>query len=282
MKKKSFVQLSNMAILAAIVLIASDATAKPKGGPAGEAIIFKNADGATMPYRLFVPTELKTKQKYPLVICFHGAAGRGTENKAKGSLSYSVLTSLVMQKEHPAFIIAPQCPKGRRWVNHHWGNGAYDSKKVTVSDEMTMALAIVDKLIEEFPVDRTRIYVTGRSMGGFATWDAIARRPDFFAAAVPIAGGGDPQCAAKWVSLPIWAVASAGDRTCPVSGTRDVVAALKKLGAKVKYTEDPKKGHGSICNAWKDVKGLGNWLFEQRNTKRNPDAPANKALKATR
>jgi predicted peptidase len=267
--------------LATIVLITSNATAKPKGGPAGEARIFKNANEATMPYRLFSPSDLKTKQKYPLVLCFHGAAGRGTENKAKGSLSYSVLTSPLMQKKYPAFIIAPQCPKGKRWVNHHWGNGAYDSKKVTVSDEMTMALAIVDKMIQTLPVDKSRIYVTGRSMGGFATWDAIARRPDFFAAAVPIAGGGDPQLAAKWVSLPIWAVASAGDRTCPVSGTRDVVAALKKIGAKVKYTEDPKKGHGPICNAWKDVKGLGDWLFEQRNTKHNPDAPANKALKAT-
>ena len=76
--------------------------------------------------------------------------------------------------------------------------------------------------------------VTGRSMGGFATWDAIARRLDFFAAAVPIAGGGDPQCASEWKDLPIWAFASAGDRTCPVSGTRKVVEALKKAGGNIR------------------------------------------------
>ncbi|TWU04773.1 hypothetical protein [Stieleria varia] len=52
-----------------------------------------------------------------------------------------------------------------------------------------------------------------------ATWDAIALRPDYFAAAVPIAGGGDPQMAEQWKELPIWAFASAGDQTCPVVGT---------------------------------------------------------------
>lgn len=39
---------------------------------------------------------------------------------------------------------------------------------------------------------------------------------------------------------------------------------------------DSKKGHGPICQAWKDVEGLGDWLFEQRNTKHNPDEHANK------
>ncbi len=264
-----------LVILTAVALTASNAVAEPIAGVAGEAKIFKNASGETMPYRLFLPSELKAEQSYPLVLCFHGAKGRGTENEAKGSLAYSVLTSPEMQRDHPAIIIAPQCPDGKRWVNHDWKDGAYDSKKVAVSDEMTMALTLVDRLIEELPVDPTRIYVTGRSMGGFATWDAIARRPDFFAAAVPIAGGGDPQCAEDWANLPIWAIASAGDGTCPVSGTREVVEALKKIGAEIKYTEDPEKGHGDICQAWEDVAGLQDWLFEQRNE------PANQSSQST-
>jgi hypothetical protein len=56
-------------------------------------------------------------------------------------------------------------------------------------------------------------------------------------------------------------------RTCPVSGTRQVVAALKKTGAKIKYTEDPKKG--PICNTWTDVSSLGDWLFKQRDVSAN-------------
>jgi predicted peptidase len=261
--------LSIIVVVLFSFLISTTSATENDGNIRGEPRTFKAPNGATMPYRVFIPDGLEKDQTYPLVLCFHGAAGRGIDNMARGSLSYTVLTSAAMQEKHPAFIVAPQCPKeGKRWVNHDWKDGTYDSKKVTVSDEMTLALSIVDALVKEFQVDPTRIYVTGRSMGGFASWDAIARRPDFFAAAVPIAGGGDPRCAKSWVDLPIWAVASAGDQTCPVSGTRDVIDALKKVGAPVEYTEDPKKSHGQICQAWTDISGLGDWLFEQRKRKK--------------
>jgi predicted peptidase len=234
----------------------------------GEARVYESAEGATMPYRIFTPIDLEEGKSYPLVLCFHGAKGRGTDNLARGSLAYPVLSSAAMQRKHPAFVLAPQCPPGgKRWVNHNWSDGAYDSTKVAVSDEMNLALAIVDQLISELPIDKSRIYVTGRSMGGFATWDAIARRPAFFAAAVPIAGGGDPRMAGEWKDLPIWAFASAGDATCPASGTREVVEALKKVGGKIKYTEDPTKSHGQICEAWDEQKDLADWLFSQRRAK---------------
>jgi len=269
MKTHRFKTAPSAILAILIVSIAAHAVEKPESEVAGEARLFKSADGKTMPYRIFTPKKLENGKTYPLVLCFHGAKGRGTDNQARGSLAYPVLSSAEMQRKHPAFIVAPQCPLGgKRWVNHNWSDGAYDSETVAVSDEMTLALSIVDKLVAELPVDKTRIYVTGRSMGGFATWDAIARRPDFFAAAVPIAGGGDPKMAEQWKELPIWAFASAGDQTCPVAGTREVVEALKKVGGMIKYTEDPKKSHGEICNAWDEQEGLAEWLFAQH--KDNP------------
>ena len=42
-------------------------------------------------------------------------------------------------------------------------------------------------------------------MGGWGAWDAISRRADYFAAAVPICGGGDPTQANKLTNIPIWA-----------------------------------------------------------------------------
>ncbi len=260
--------LSIISVVLFSFLIPTTLAAQNQENVPGEPRTFNDPDGLTMPYRIFIPGGFEKDQTFPLVLCFHGAKGRGIDNMTRGSLSYTVLTTAAMQEKHPAFIVAPQCPNGKRWVNHDWKDGAYDSKKVTVSDEMTLALSIVDALVKEFPIDTNRIYVTGRSMGGFATWDAIARRPYFFAAAVPIAGGGDPRCAEFWCGLSIWAVASAGDQTCPVSGTREVVDALKKVGAQVQYTEDPKKSHGQICQAWTDISGLGDWLFEQQKKKR--------------
>jgi len=222
------------------------------------------AAGATMPYRLLTPNGLEEGKVYPLVLCFHGAAGRGTDNMTRGTLAYKVLTSAHVQKKHPAFILAPQCPKGKKWVDHRWQDGAYDSAKVAISQAMTLALSILDETIKHHPVDPGRVYVTGRSMGGFASWDAIARRPEFFAAAVPVAGGGDPGMAARWKGLPIWAVASAGDKSCPVAGTRDVVEALRKEKGNVRYTEHPTKSHGKICQAWEDIPELAQWLFSNK------------------
>ena len=42
-------------------------------------------------------------------------------------------------------------------------------------------------------------------MGGFGTWDIIARKPELFAAAVPICGGADETTAAKIAKIPLWA-----------------------------------------------------------------------------
>ena len=51
-------------------------------------------------------------------------------------------------------------------------------------------MRLIDAKIAELDVDKSKIYVTGLSMGGYGTWDIIQRRPDFFAAAMPICGGG--------------------------------------------------------------------------------------------
>ena len=60
---------------------------------------------------------------------------------------------------------------------------------------LTMVFEVVDRLAKENQVDPKRIYITGLSMGGFGTFASVARRPDFFAAAIPVCGGGDPATA---------------------------------------------------------------------------------------
>ena len=68
-----------------------------------------------------------------------------------------------------------------------------------ISDSLRMAFEALDIYVanKKNQVDPNRIYVMGLSMVGYATWDAIQRRPDFFAAAVPICGGGDTSLATK-------------------------------------------------------------------------------------
>ena len=108
---------------------------------------------------------------------------------------------------------------------------------------MELVLELIDKLAAELPVDQRRRYITGLSMGGFGTWDAIERRPQFFAAAIPICGRGDPAQAAKLTKLPIWAFHGEKDPVVPVHRTKDMIAAIRAAGGTPKMTLYPDAGH---------------------------------------
>jgi predicted peptidase len=129
-----------------------------------------------------------------------------------------------------------------------------------------MALKLLDNLPKLFSVDPDRIYITGLSMGGYGTWDALQRKPDYFAAAIPICGGGDVNGAEKMKDVPIWAFHGDADGAVKVSRSRDMIEALKAAGGKPKYTEYPGGGHDSWTATYKNPEVMA-WLFEQKRKK---------------
>lgn len=236
---------------------------KPEMG----AVIVKMEEGmiespVKMPWRLFVPPAASKNNPLPLVVFLHGAGKRGTDNIGPMSLAWSFITPEA-QAKYPCFVFAPQVREGHPWVTQIFNKGSYDSDKIKPTDEMTEALAMVDKLIGERPIDRQRVYVVGQSMGGYGTWDALIRRPDLWAAGVPICGAGDPAKAASIKSIPVWAWHGEKDTMVPASGSREMIEALKKAGAVPKYTEIPNGGHGVWNQAFDDPK-LHEWIFAQR------------------
>lgn len=108
-----------------------------------------------------------------------------------------------------------------------------------------------------------RVYVIGQSMGGYGAWDIIQRRPELFAAAIPTCGAGDPSRAAVLKDLPVWIFHGSNDRSVPVSGSRQMETALKKVGGNVRYTEYAGLGHCSWPRAYAEP-GLVEWLFSQK------------------
>ena len=92
-----------------------------------------------------------------------------------------------------------------------------------------MPLELLGALQKEFSIDPQRIYVTGLSMGGFGTWDLVARRPDLFAAAVPVCGGGDEATATKIAKLPVWVFHGAKDGVVKPARSDSMVKALEKV-----------------------------------------------------
>ncbi|MBC8003645.1 MAG: phospholipase, partial [Opitutaceae bacterium] len=82
-----------------------------------EARIFTNAAGATIPYRLLKPENYDAAKKYPLVVFFHGAGERGTDNAAQLKNGVKLFLTPNARAQFSCFVIAPQCPPNQQWVD---------------------------------------------------------------------------------------------------------------------------------------------------------------------
>lgn len=219
-------------------------------------------DGAKLLYRWRAPAKLEAGRRYPLVILFHGAGERGDDNAAQLVHGATELLKYAEKAGEEIFFIAGQVPREQQWVNTPWAQKSH-AMPAEPSASMKLALALVDDVRAKLPVDPARIYATGISMGGYGTWDAVQRRPELFAAAMPICGGGDTACAAKIKDVPIWCFHGDADGAVPVCRSRNMVAALWAVDGKIRYREYPGVGHNCWTRTYGDDTVLA-WLFSQR------------------
>ena len=218
--------------------------------------------GDTLNYRQLFP-DADTLRKYPLVIFLHGSGERGNDNEAQlkwGVVNFAEDQNMIM---HPAFVIAPQCPASQSWSSFS-DNKIIDKMRLQPlpSKPMELLIGLIHKLMKNPAVDTNRIYITGLSMGGFGTFDAIERYPDLFAAAVPVCGGGDVSRAASIAHIPMWIFHGAEDPAVNPLFSIDMATALTKAGAHPGLTLYPEVGHFSWLGAYID-KQMIEWLFRQ-------------------
>ena len=223
---------------------------------------FTDAQGKTLSYRLLKPVNEDPKQSYPLVVFLHGAGERGSDNTAQLTHGVGDFAREENRKNYPCFLIAPQCPSGAKWSDVDWGAEKHVMPKEP-SESGRLTLELIAAMQKEHRIDPKRIYITGLSMGGYGTWDLIARRPELFAAAVPVCGGGDEATAAVMAKIPIWAFHGDKDGAVKVSRSRNMIEALKKAGGEPKYSEYAGVGHDSWVKAYSDPEMM-KWLFAQK------------------
>ena len=227
-----------------------------------EARSFTNDGGKKLNYRLLLPKGYDRNKTYPLVLFLHGAGERGSDNKIQLVHGMNEFASDEIMEKYPAFVVAPQCPEGKQWVDVPWSADSHVMPKEP-AEPLQQSLALIAALEKEFSVDKSRVYVTGLSMGGYGAWDAIQRQPKLFAAAVPVCGGGDATLADKIKDVPVWAFHGAEDGAVKPKRSRDMIAAFKKAGGNPNYTEYEKVGHNSWEKAYGDPK-MYEWMFSQK------------------
>lgn len=237
-------------------------------------------DGRVLPYRLHQPAVLEKGKTYPLVLFFHGAGERGSDNRGQ----FERLRCLNFWEKYPCFVLAPQCPKrnaegDQKWVETSFGAPSHTMKE-NPAWQMKMAMEVLDKTINDNPIDSRRIYVTGLSMGGFATWEILQREAEKFAAAAPVCGGGDPAFAPKLAKLPLWVFHGEVDDVVLPIRSRDMIAAIKAAGGCPIYTEYSGAGH-DVWGITYSNPAVWDWLFAQRKTDVPGSQSATSSIKST-
>lgn len=227
-------------------------------------------DNDTLNYRLLLPKDFTKDKQYPVVLFLHGAGERGNDNQKQLAHGSKLFLSQTARDSFPAIVIFPQCPKNDYWANAEADRTTYPLT-ITFPFDLppTNALTLVMQLMEDMTqkpyVNKDQIYVGGLSMGGMGTFEILYRKPDLFAAAFAICGGGNPNTAelfAKKVPMSIYH--GAKDDVVKPQLSLAMVNAILEAGGTPSFTLYAKDNHNSWDSTFAETELLS-WLFS--NTK---------------
>lgn len=200
---------------------------------------------STLHYLAFLPKSYSEKgEGVPLIVFLHGSGERGNDLEKVKAWGPPAIAE--KNRDFPFMVVSPQCPDGEQW-------------------HALSLKAMLDEVLAKYKVDKTRVYLTGLSMGGYGAWDLASRYPGYFAAVAPICGGGIARMVGNMRAIPTWVFHGKKDEAVPEEESARMVEALKAAGGNVKYTMLPEAGH---IDAWVYAygeAGLFEWFLEQRN-----------------
>ena len=134
--------------------------------------------------------------------------------------------------------------------------------------ELDALHALILDILKSYAIDRSRIYLTGLSMGEYGAWHLAEAYPHLFSAIIPICGGtrpmiGFPEKIKVLKDTPIWVFHGAKDDVVPLKNSQDLVDVLTKQGGNVKFTIYPEAGHDSWTSTYENPDVFA-WLMTQK------------------
>lgn len=206
-----------------------------------------------IPFRYLPPPRDGSSERYPLVVFLHGAGKRGRDGVSPLRTLPTLLETDAERARRPCGVLVPQCPDHLTWSTPIGGK----------RDLLDVVVAMIEQIVADEPIDPDRIFLTGLSMGGYGAWSLAAKRPDLFAAVVPVCGGGDPKTAGRLRSLPLWALHGLDDQVVPPEQSREMVIAVRALGGSPLLSELEGVGHASWPHAYSPDGEVLSWMFSQ-------------------
>ncbi len=182
-------------------------------------------------------------EQWPLLLFLHGSGERGSDIARVKTHGPPKIAD--QDPAFPFILLSPQLPDEEDW-------------------DLAKLDAILDHVLATLPVDRSRVYLTGLSRGGHATWRWGAAEPERFAALAPVAGRGDPADGCALVATPTWAFHGDRDDVVTPEGSFAMARAIRACGGRqTRLTIYPDLGHNAWDPAYEDP-ALYLWLLRHR------------------
>ena len=193
-------------------------------------------DGTLQPYAVRVPAGFDPglSKKYPLIVYLHGSASDETNLAGVDYLSEGDCIELA--------------PRGRGPSNAFTRDHAQEDIEEAI-----------EAVIQSYPIDETRIILTGFSMGGYGAYRTFYEHPARYKALAAFSGqpdlgnlyfpgGGHPNFLddknlAKFKGIPVFVFHGRQDMNCPFAVTKELVGKLERAGAKVEFVTEDGAGH---------------------------------------
>lgn len=197
----------------------------------------------TLPYRkASIPG---TDDKASLVIYLHGGSSKGNDNETQmQEPGITDISTWLQENKRKAIMLVPQCPKDKSWLG-------------TTQDAI---VELLQTFIDRGVVDENRVYILGGSMGGTGTWNMLSNHPDFFAAAMPVAGNPTGLDAESVSKTPLFTVMGTADNIMKISNVEAFLAEMDNNNAEYKLDIENGWTHEDVCKKSYTTERLS-WLF---------------------
>lgn len=197
-------------------------------------------------YFLYLPPAfgMDEDREWPVLLYLHGRSLRGDDLALVKR--YGIPSLIERGYQFPFIIVSPQLPDMQHWV-----------------DVERMWDLLDEEVLEEYPVDDERVYVTGFSMGAGGTWRFVYRYADEVAAAILISAT-TPRPTEAWAEalegLPMLVYHGDADAFVPYESAVEMVDFLRERGLPIELITLEGEGHGIVQDVYRDP-DLYQWLL---------------------
>ena len=215
-------------------------------------------------YRILYPKDFDKSKIYPLTLFLHGIGERGDDNELQLKYVDKVFLNQNNYNNYKSVVIFPQAPLDDNWSSRILTKN--EIRQVFPENEnptksLQLVIKLMDSLVNEDFIDNKRVYLSGLSNGAMGSFELLKNRPNMFASAVLICGGGNPEWARRFAkTTPVWVAHGSDDDVVLPELSINMVNSIIKYDGSPKFTLYDNVKHDSWFNVFNDPNYL-KWMF---------------------